>query len=672
MVLANPSGTAAAPIPGSGSWSASDGAALYGLDRWGEPYFSVSPRGHVMVQPRGERGGALDLVELVKELQGRDLTLPLLIRFDDILEDRLERLHTAFERAIAQYGYAGRYQGVFPVKCNQQCHVVEQLVETGRRWHFGLEAGSKAELLIALSMLDDPDALLICNGYKDHRYIETAILARRLGRKPVVVIEQADEVERIIAASRELGAAPLIGIRAKLSTRSTGRWGSSVGDRAKFGLSIPDLLTTVEALRQAGLLEDLRLLHFHIGSQINDIAVLKDALQEAGQIYGELTRLGAPMGYLDVGGGLGIDYDGSRTASAASTNYSLQNYANDVVATVRECCEPHGIPVPTLVSESGRAIASHFSVLVFDVLGAGALPGGVPQPAEQEPLVLRNLRDTHAAIMTTGPGGVEGGVEGGGGGQIPAHSIERLQEAWNDALKFKDDALAAFRLGYLSLPERARAEQLTWACCQAIANQLETLPAGTAIPDELRALASALAGTYYANLSVFRSAPDTWAIDQLFPVLPIHRLDEKPTRLGSFADLTCDSDGKLARFIDRGHSKPLLELHPLRQGEPYWIGLFLAGAYQEVMGNLHNLFGTTNAVHIRLADGGRYQVDHVVRGDTNAEVLQAMEHDPAQLLERLRLASESAIAGGDLSISDSRRLMAHLKASLEQTTYLEG
>ena len=662
MVLANPSGTAAVPMPGSGTWKASDGASLYGVDRWGDPYFSVSPRGHVMVQPRGERGGALDLVELVKELQGRDLSLPLLIRFDDILEDRLERLHTAFERAIAQYGYAGRYQGVFPVKCNQQRHVVEQLVETGKRWHFGLEAGSKAELLIALSLLEDPEALLICNGYKDRRYIETAILARRLGRKPVVVIEQADEVPRIIAASRELGGAPLIGIRAKLSSRSTGRWGSSVGERAKFGLSIPDVLATVEALRQADLLDDLRLLHFHIGSQINDIAVLKDALQEAGQIYGELTRLGAPMGYLDVGGGLGIDYDGSRTASAASTNYSLQNYANDVVATVRECCEPHGIPVPTLVSESGRAIASHFSVLVFDVLGAGALPGGVPEPVAAEPLILRNLRDTQAAIV----------ANGSDADAATAPSVERLQEAWNDALKFKDDALAAFRLGYLSLPERARAEQLTWACCQAIASQLETLPAGTAIPEELKALASALAGTYYANLSVFRSAPDTWAIDQLFPVLPIHRLDEQPTRLGSFADLTCDSDGKLARFIDRGHSKPLLELHPLRDGEPYWIGLFLAGAYQEVMGNLHNLFGTTNAVHIRLADGGRYRVDHVVRGDTNAEVLEAMEHDPAQLLERLRLASETAIARGSLALSDARRLMAHLKASLEQTTYLEG
>ncbi len=670
MVFAEPTSPPGVPSVPSGradAWSAADGAALYGLDRWGDPYFGVGARGHVIVQPRGDRGGSLDLVELVRELQGRDLSLPLLIRFDDILEDRLERLHGAFERAIAQYGYNGRYQGVFPVKCNQQRHVVEQLVESGRRWHFGLEAGSKAELLIALSLLDDPDALLICNGYKDRRYIETAILARRLGRQPVVVIEQADEVERIIAASSALGGAPFIGIRAKLSARSTGRWGSSVGERAKFGLSIPDLLTTVERLREAGLLDDLRLLHFHVGSQINDIAVLKDALQEAGQIYAELTRLGAPMGFLDVGGGLGIDYDGSRTATAASTNYSLQNYANDVVATIRECCEPHGIRPPTLVSESGRALASHFSVLVFDVLGAGGHSETVPPPAEGEALILRNLRDTHALITAIAAAG------GGDGDDADERAVvERLQEAWNDALKFKEDALTAFRLGYLSLPERATAERLTWASCQAIARQLDGLPKGTVIPQELQALPAALAGTYYANLSVFRSAPDTWAIDQLFPVMPIHRLDERPSRLGSFADLTCDSDGKIARFIDRGQVKPLLELHNLRPGEPYWIGLFLGGAYQEVMGNLHNLFGSTNAVHIRLAAGGGYRVDHVVRGNTNAEVLEAMEHDPDLLLERLRLASEQAIGRGDLAISDARRLMAHLRASLEQTTYLEA
>lgn len=639
-------------------WTAADGAALYGLDCWGEPYFTVNERGHVMVQPQGERGGALDLVELVRELQSRSLGLPLLIRFDDILEDRLERLHAAFERAIAQYSYGGRYQGVFPVKCNQQRHVVEQLVESGHRWHFGLEAGSKAELLIALSLLNDPEALLICNGTKDRRYIETAILARRLGRQPVVVIEQADEAARIIEASQAVGAAPLIGVRARLSSRSSGRWGSSVGDKAKFGLSVPDLLASVEALRAAGLLSELRLLHFHIGSQISDIAVLKDALQEAGQIYVELKRLGAPMGYLDVGGGLGVDYDGSRTASAASTNYSLQNYANDVVATVRECCEPHDIPLPTLVSESGRALASHFSVLVFDVLGSEtAQQAPLPDQGSNEPLILRNLRHTVEAIKN-------------------AEGVEQLQEAWNDARKFKEDALSAFRLGYLTLPQRAIAEQLTAHCGQHIASRLQTLNPrntnGSGVPEELRQLPAILAGTYYANISVFRSAPDTWAIDQLFPILPIHRLDERPGSLGSFADLTCDSDGKLERFIDHGNVKTLLELHELRTGEPYWIGMFLAGAYQEVMGNLHNLFGSTNAVHIRLQASGGYKVDHVVRGNTNAEVLEAMEHDPLQLLERLRLASEEAIDRAQLTIEEAGRLMAHLESSLSQTTYLQG
>lgn len=647
---------AAAPSsPGTPEWTVADSASLYGLERWGTPYFSSNARGHILVQPRGDHGGSLDLFELVQELRGRNLGLPLLIRFDDILEDRLERLHGAFERAIAQYGYAGRYQGVFPVKCNQQRHVVEQLVESGQRWNFGLEAGSKAELIIALSLIEDPDALLICNGYKDQRYIETAILARRLGRQPVVVIEQADEIDRIISSSRELGAAPFIGIRAKLASRSSGRWGSSVGEKAKFGLSVPEIMATVKALQSAGLLSDLRLLHFHIGSQINDIAVLKDALQEAGQIYVELCKLGAPMGYLDVGGGLGIDYDGSRTATTASTNYSLQNYANDVVATVRECCESNQVAVPTLVSESGRAVASHFSVLIFDVLGSETSQGDLPEVVKNEPLIIRNLRETLSTIN--------------GRGAESNSNTSMLQEAWNDAIKFRDDALAAFRLGYMSLPERAMAEQLTRRCALAIT---KNLPITGAIPDDLKALKAAQSNTYYINLSVFRSAPDTWAIEQLFPIMPIHRLEEEPTELGHFADLTCDSDGKLCHFVGNGQAKPLLELHQLVSGEPYLIGMFLGGAYQEVMGNLHNLFGSTNAVHIRLARGRGYQVDHVVRGDTNSDVLKAMEHDPELILERLRVSSEVAIQRGELKISDARRLMTHLEDSLRQTTYLQS
>ena len=392
--------------------------------------------------------------------------------------------------------------------------------------------------------------------------------------------------------------------------------------------------------------------------------MLKDALQEAGQIYASLSQLGAPMGYLDVGGGLGVDYDGSRTATAASKNYSLQNYANDVVATIKECCEPWGISVPTLVSESGRAIASHFSVLIFDVLGTGTVPRSIPTPSDSEPLTVRNLRETLNNLINLGTQF-----------NLPSEpsftaqrKLEKLQEAWNDAIKFKEDALAAFRLGYLNLTERAVAEQLTWACADLIAKQLPV----TGIPEELKALRSALAKIYYANLSIFRSAPDTWAIDQLFPVMPIHRLNEKPEELGSFADLTCDSDGKLERFIDNGKSKSLLELHAFKEEEPYWIGMFLAGAYQEVMGNLHNLFGSTNAVNISLNENGDYSLDHVVKGDTNAQVLETMEHNPNELLERLRIASEAAIRSGQLEIKDASRLIDHLESSLRQTTYLNN
>ncbi len=636
------------------NWTIADSSMLYGLDKWGEHYFAINQKGNINIQPTGSKEQSLDLVDLVKELKSRNLQLPLLIRFDDILEDRIKQLHLAFAKAISTYKYEGHYQGVFPVKCNQQRHVVEEIINCGKPWKFGLEAGSKTELLIALALIESPKALLICNGYKDKCYIETAILSRQLGRQAILVIEQVDEIERIILASKELGAAPLIGIRAKLSTRSSGRWASSIGDHAKFGLCVPDILKAVEKLNDANLLTDLRLLHFHVGSQINDIAILKDALQEAGQIYVELKKAGAPMGYLDVGGGLGIDYDGSKTATQASTNYSLQNYANDVVATVKDCCQSNNIKMPILISESGRAIASHFSVLIFDILGTSSVPSYVPKIQDHESLIIRNLREALSFINQVAKD------------KNPDHSI--LQEAWNDAIKFKDDALNAFRLGYISLHERAMAEQITWACAQALT---DILPYNNSLTEELTNLKSALSVTYYANLSVFRSAPDTWAIEQLFPIMPIHRLDEKPDQLGHFADLTCDSDGKLTKFIGNSQVKSLLELHQLKPNENYLIGMFLAGAYQEVMGNLHNLFGSTNAVHVRLANNGGYKLNHVVRGNTKSDVLEAMEHDPEQLLERLRINSEVAIQRGSLKIKDAQRLMDHIETTLRQSTYLQ-
>ncbi len=638
------------------NWSIEQSSELYGLQRWGEEYFSINELGNIAVHPQGkkDKDSSLDLLELVKELESRNLQTPILIRFDDILEDRINKIHLAFKKAISDYKYPGKYQGVFPIKCNQHRHVVEEIITCGKKWNFGLEAGSKAELLIALSLVDNPKALLICNGYKDKRYIETAILARQLGRKPVIVIEQVNEVERIISASKEIGAAPLIGIRAKLSSDSSGRWAESIGENAKFGLSIPDILVTIEKLKKANLLNELKLLHFHIGSQINDIAILKDALQEASQIYIELNRQGAPMGYLDVGGGLGIDYDGSKTATAGSTNYSLQNYANDVVATVRESCKEKNILVPTLISESGRSIASHFSILIFNILGTSSTPSNIPLTTGSECLPVHNLRETYHIIKHIIVKDNE--------------NISSLQEAWNDAIKFKNDALTSFRLGYIGLRERAIAEQLSWACAKSI---LTTLPNKHLFSEESKMLYSSIANTYYANLSIFRSAPDTWAINQLFPIMPIHRLNEKPTEIGHFADLTCDSDGKIANFINNGKSKKLLELHKVNYNENYFIGMFLSGAYQEVMGNLHNLFGTTNSAHIRLLKEKGYKLDHVVRGNTKSDVLKAMEHNPKQLLERLRISSEKAIQQGTLKIKDAQRLMDHLETSMHQSTYLQ-
>ena len=639
----------------SSPWTIQDSSELYGLNRWGKGYFSINEKGHVAISPEGSNDKNHDLIDLLNELESRNLKFPLLIRFDDILEDCLRNLHKAFENAIDYYEYQGKYQGVFPIKCNQQRHVVEELITCGSHWHFGLEAGSKAELLIALSILEDPKALLICNGYKDQRYVETAILARQLGRQPIVVIEQASDIDLIINSSNLLGASPLIGIRAKLSSQSSGRWSESIGDKSKFGLSIPEILKTIQRLKEANLLNELKLLHFHLGSQINDIGILKDALQEAGQIYVELINLGAPMGYLDVGGGLGIDYDGSQTASTASTNYSLQNYANDVVATIKESCESKNIQLPTLITESGRAIASHFSILVFNVLGKNSLPSDIPKKDENECLPVKNLRETLVCIDNL---------------KLEKNKdLAKLQEAWNDSLKFKADALAAFRLGYIDLVERAKAEQLTWACAKTIVNQL---PQNILLPKELKKLSESLAVTYYANLSVFRSAPDTWAIDQVFPIMPIHRLNKEPKELGHFADLTCDSDGKLEKFIDNGKIKNLLPLHELKTKEKYLIGLFLGGAYQEVMGNLHNLFGSTNAVHIRFTEEGKYKVEHVIRGNTKSDVLEYLEHDPATLLERLRKSSESAIQRGYLKINDAQKLIEHVEASLRQSTYLQS
>jgi len=627
-------------------WTIEDSEKLYRIKGWGEPYFSINAVGHITVSPKGERGGSLDLFTLVQALRQRNLELPLLIRFPNILADRIERLNACFAKAIARYSYPGTYQGVFPVKCNQQRHLIEDLVQFGKPDCFGLEAGSKPELMIALAALDNPEALLICNGYKDRAYLEMALLAQRLGRRPIVVLEQLEEVALVVAVSQALGIEPKLGVRAKLSARGEGRWASSTGDRAKFGLTIPEMLQTVEQLRTAGMLECLQLLHFHMGSQIPSITLIKDAIREASQIYVGLARLGARMQYLDVGGGLGVDYDGSKTNFYASKNYTVQNYANDIVAEVKETCEEAEVSVPTLISESGRAIASHQSVLVFNVLSASTIPTDIPVPSlPTEHSILRNLWETYQSIET-----------------------ENCQETYHDAVQFKEEAISLFNFGYLSLAERARAEELYWACCQKI---LQLVRQQDYVPEDLEDLEEIVASIYYVNLSVFQSVPDAWAIDQLFPIMPIHRLDEKPSQQGILADLTCDSDGKIDKFIDLWDVKPLLELHPLKPEEPYYLGLFLGGAYQEIMGNLHNLFGDANAVHIHFTPKG-YQVEHVVKGDTMTEVLGYVQYNAADLVERIRRQSEQALQAAQITLQESQRLLQTYERCLNSYTYLSN
>lgn len=627
-------------------WKIENSEDLYRIEGWGRPYFSINAAGHVTVSPKGERGGSLDLFELVNALQQRNLGLPMLIRFSDILEDRIERLNACFAKAIARYNYPGVYRGVFPVKCNQQRHLIEDLVRFGKPHQFGLEAGSKPELMIALALLDTPGALLICNGYKDQEYIETAMLAQRLGQTPIIVLEQIEEVDLAIAASRQLGIKPILGVRAKLSTQGMGRWGTSTGDRAKFGLTIPEIMEAVEKLGAADLLGSLQLLHFHIGSQISAINVIKDAIQEASRIYVELAMLGADMKYLDVGGGLGVDYDGSQTNFYTSKNYNMQNYANDIVAELKDTCDEREITVPTLVSESGRAISSHQSVLIFDVLSTSDVPLDPPDPPQDgESPIIKYLWETYQSI-----------------------NKENYQEFYHDAAQFKEEAISRFNLGILRLNERAKAERLYWACCQKV---LTIIRQEEYVPDELEDLEKIMASIYYINLSVFQSAPDCWAIDQLFPIMPIHRLDEEPTRRGILADLTCDSDGKIDRFIDLRDVKSVLELHKFHPGKPYYLGMFLNGAYQEIMGNLHNLFGDTNAVHINLTPKG-YQIEHVVKGDTMSEVLSYVQYDAEDMVENIRQRCERALEEQHITLAESQRLLQTYEQSLQRYTYLNS
>jgi arginine decarboxylase len=626
-------------------WTHRDSLELYNVAAWGAGFFTVNDRGNVEVRPQGPAGPGIDLRELVRDLEQRDLRAPMLIRFSDILAARVGGLAGSFEKAITEYGYRGAYRGVYPIKVNQQRHVVEEIIQYGAGTRVGLEAGSKPELLVALALLDTPDALIICNGYKDRAYIETALLAQRLGRTPIIVIDRFHEIDLVIKTASELGIRPHIGVRARLAARGAGKWVESTGDRSKFGLSAMEMVDAVERLRAEDMLDCLELLHFHIGSQITAIRAHKDALAEASRIFVGLHGMGARPSIIDVGGGLGVDYDGSRTNFHSSKNYSSQEYANDVVAVIQEACDTAKVPHPDIVTESGRAMVAHHSVLIFDVLGVNEVMTSQqpPKVSEDDHRVIQNLAEVLETLTK-----------------------KNVQEAYHDVLQLREEAATLFSLGYLDLLQRARVERLFYCCCERILRLVREMPS---VPEDLEPLEKSLSDTYYANLSVFQSAPDHWAVQQLFPVMPIHRLTEKPTRRGIFADLTCDSDGKISHFIDPHDVKDVLELHPWN-GSPYFIGMFLVGAYQEILGDLHNLFGDTDAVHVRLDDDGGYVVEHVVEGDAVDAVLSYVQYNRATLIEKVRRTTEEAMKRGQISLEESSRLRKRYEQGLREYTYL--
>ncbi len=634
------------PIPGTDVWTVADASELYEVPRWGKSYFSVGEDGHVHVHPAKDPARWIDLKELVDNLQLRGIDLPILIRFRDILRHRLGDIHDAFRNAIQQHNYGGRYVCVYPIKVNQQRQVVEEVLNFGRPFRFGLEAGSKPELLAVVAIATN-DTPIVCNGFKDAEFIETAMLAAKIGRTIIPVVEKYTELDLILEYAEKVGVRPTIGMRVKLAARGGGRWQSSGGYRSKFGLTVTEILRGLDELKARGMQDCLKLLHFHLGSQIPNIRIVKGALNEAARIYAELIKAGAGLEFLDVGGGLGVDYDGSQTNFESSTNYTLEEYANDVVYHIQTICDEAGVPHPTIVSESGRAVVAYHSALVFNVLGVSGFGN------EQIPTTPREDYEQPIVDLIEAFNGL---------------STRNAIESYHDAQQALDMALGLFNGGYLPLEQRCLAENLYWAICDKLRRIAADMDD---VPEELQGLDEALSDTYFCNFSLFQSIPDSWAINQLFPIMPIHRLNEKPTCHGVLGDITCDSDGKIDQFIDRRDVKKTLQLHTLTNGDPYYLGIFLVGAYQEILGDLHNLFGDTHAVHVSLNDQGEVVLEEVVKGDTVREVLDYVEFEPDVLVSKLRTDVEAAVRDGRLGYEQSGQLLRFYEEGLQGYTYLE-
>ncbi|NNC89016.1 MAG: biosynthetic arginine decarboxylase [Akkermansiaceae bacterium] len=629
-------------------WTLDNARELYGIDRWGNGFYDLDDNGDVVVHLRENgKSAAVSLKSLVDEVRERGGALPLLLRFRNLLDRRIEALNDSFRSAMEASGYTAGYRGVYPIKVNQQQQVIEEISDFGRQYNYGLEAGSRPELLVALSYMHDPGALIICNGYKDNAFVDLALQATRMGLRVILVIEMPGELPTIIARSKALGIRPDLGVRFRLSTGSEGRWAGSGGDRSTFGLNAAQLIDAVDLLREEGYLDCLHLFHYHQGSQLPNIRAIREAANEAVRVYLSLCEEGAPMGLLDLGGGLAIDYDGTQSSAPSSCNYGMAEYAADLVEVVQAQCDRAGAPHPELITESGRAVVAYYSVLVFDILDVTefAHPEPPDPPSADSPEMLRNLWDVGGAL-----------------------SGKKLQECYNDAYYYRDQVRELFNFGQVTLRDRAHAEKIFWHLLTRINAEVQLLEH---VPEELETLESELTDFYYGNFSLFQSLPDHWAINQLFPVLPLHRHNEEPTHRAVVSDITCDSDGKIDRFIDREGERKHLPVHKRGPGEDYLLGIFLVGAYQETLGDLHNLLGDPNVVSVSL-DDGEPVFSHEIEGDSVADVLSYVEYDPKTLEERFRRFAERAVQAGNITPAQRRDVMRAYRASLNGYTYFEG
>ncbi|MDC0746499.1 biosynthetic arginine decarboxylase [Polyangium mundeleinium] len=631
------------------AWSTDDAKALYMIDRWGRGYFDVNPTGNITAAPLQERGRKIALIDVVEEAREQGLRTPLLIRFQDLLHHRVRTLNEAFNRAISDLKFRGTYRGVFPIKVNQLKEVVEEILEAGRTYHYGLEVGSKPELFAGLSVHTDNESLIVCNGYKDENFIRTAMIGRKLGKKVILVAEKLSEVRTIVRVAKEMNVEPMLGLRVRLMTQGAGKWAESGGEHAKFGLSTAEILAACAILAEAGMSSAFKLLHFHIGSQVPDILVIKRAVREAARHYAKLRKMGHRIEYMDVGGGLAIDYDGSRSTFHSSMNYSVEEYARDIVFNIADICDDEKVPHPNIVSESGRAIVAHHSVLVVQAFGSIEKTPEAPIDIQtEEHKLIRNVLDTRDSL-----------------------SVQNLAESWHDILQAKEESQKMFELGLLNLDVKARVEALFWETAERMQKLIAALDPAE-IPEDVVELRSKLADQYICNFSVFQSLLDHWALGALFPVVPIHRLHERPGAESTLVDITCDSEGKVSKFIDLSDVKETLPLHALRGDEPYYLGIFLTGAYQDIMGDIHNLFGRVNEVHVFLDDDEEcgYYIEETIAGNQIREVLAMTQYDTQSLIAKVKAQVDGAIKQDLLKPTEGMRLLADYERGLKDQTYL--